>query len=112
MREPSIDREFGRRAFGLDTRGYHAARPAYPDWVFEILCDRCVLARDTATFEIGAGPGTATRRLLELGAKPFPISTSDRGAVLAELHRIVRDELHGRVTRNMVTSLYIAQRRL
>ena len=71
MNKPSIDREFGRQAFGLDPRGYHAARPAYPDWVFEILCERCGLARDTATFEIGAGTGTATRRLLELGANPL-----------------------------------------
>jgi hypothetical protein len=36
---------------------------------------------------------------------------SDREAVLAELHRIARDEFQGRVTRNMVTSLYIARRR-
>lgn len=35
----------------------------------------------------------------------------DREAVLAELHRIARDEFQGRVTRNMVTSLYIARRR-
>ena len=31
MREPSIDRQFGRQAFGVDPGGYHAARPAYPD---------------------------------------------------------------------------------
>jgi SAM-dependent methyltransferase len=79
MNQPSIDREFGRQAFGLDPRGYHAARPAYPDWVFEILCDRCGLARDTATFEIGAGTGTATHRLLELGANPLiAIEPDDR----------------------------------
>lgn len=36
----------------------------------------------------------------------------DRGAVLAELGRVARDEFHGRVTRNMITSLYIARRRL
>jgi hypothetical protein len=35
----------------------------------------------------------------------------DREAVLAELRRIARDEFQGRVTRNMVTSLYIARRR-
>ena len=35
----------------------------------------------------------------------------DREAVLAELGRIARDEFGGRVTRNMVTSLYIARRK-
>jgi hypothetical protein len=36
---------------------------------------------------------------------------SDREAVLAKLGRIARDEFHGRVTRNMVTSLYVARRK-
>jgi hypothetical protein len=35
----------------------------------------------------------------------------DRETVLAELRRLARDEFHSRVTRNMVTSLYIARRR-
>jgi hypothetical protein len=35
----------------------------------------------------------------------------DREAVLTELGRIAHDEFHGRVTRNMVTSLYVARRR-
>jgi hypothetical protein len=35
----------------------------------------------------------------------------DREAVLTELRRLARDEFHGRVTRNMVTSLYVARRR-
>jgi hypothetical protein len=34
----------------------------------------------------------------------------DREAILAELGRIARDEFQGRVTRNMVTSLYMARR--
>ncbi len=34
----------------------------------------------------------------------------DREAVLTELGRIARDEFHGRVTRNMMTILYIARR--
>ncbi|MBV9157417.1 MAG: class I SAM-dependent methyltransferase [Acidobacteriaceae bacterium] len=71
MRESSIDREFGRQAFWVDPAGYHAARPAYPEWVLDVLCERCSLARNTATFEIGAGTGKATRRLLELGACPL-----------------------------------------
>jgi len=35
----------------------------------------------------------------------------DREAVLAELHRIARDDFGGQVTRNMTTSLYSARRR-
>jgi SAM-dependent methyltransferase len=66
-----IDRKFGRQAFGADPGSYHATRPPYPDWVFEVLCERCGLARGAATFEIGAGTGTATRRLLDLGANPL-----------------------------------------
>jgi len=71
MKESSIDRRFGRQAFGVDPRGYHAAQPSYPDWVFEVLCERCGLAPNVVTFEIGPGTGTATRRLLELGANPL-----------------------------------------
>jgi len=71
MTEPFIPRTFGRQAFGLDPAGYDAARPAYPDWVFDFLRDRCGLVPNTATFEIGAGTGTATRRLLQLGANPL-----------------------------------------
>src|SRR5882672_6782002 len=57
MRESSIHRTFGRQAFGLDPGGYHAARPAYPDWVFDVLRERCGRAPNVVTFEIGAGTG-------------------------------------------------------
>ena len=66
-----IDRKFGRQAFGLDPNSYHSARPAYPEWVFQTLCERCGLTNGTAIFEIGAGSGKATRRLLDLGANPL-----------------------------------------
>lgn len=79
MRESSIDRGFGREAFGVDPAGYHAARPDYPEWVFDVLRERCSRARNAATFEIGAGTGKATRRLLELGAYPLvAIEPDDR----------------------------------
>ena len=71
MGEAFIDQKFGREAFGADPGSYHLARPAYPDWVFEVLCYRCGLAHGAAIFEIGAGTGTATRRLLDLGANPL-----------------------------------------
>jgi SAM-dependent methyltransferase len=71
MATNKIAREFGRQAFGDDPAGYHSARPEYPEWVFDTLTSRCGLRRDAAVFEIGAGTGTATRRLLELGANPL-----------------------------------------
>jgi SAM-dependent methyltransferase len=66
-----IDRRFGRAAFGADPPGYDAVRPDYPDWVYQVLRERCGLAPGAAVFEIGAGTGTATRRLIELGANPL-----------------------------------------
>jgi SAM-dependent methyltransferase len=66
-----VDRREGRRVFGADPANYHSARPAYPDWVFETLVDRCGLGPRAAVFEIGAATGTATRRLLDLGADPL-----------------------------------------
>src|SRR5215472_3130616 len=71
MNEFVIPRTFGRQAFGRDPGGYDSARPAYPDWVFDFLGERCGLASDTVTFEIGAGTGTATRQLLKRGANPL-----------------------------------------
>lgn len=71
MSKRIIDRNFGREAFGINPAGYHAARPGYPDWVFETLRQCCGLKQDTVTFEIGAGTGIATHRLLELGANPL-----------------------------------------
>ncbi|HEV2483758.1 MAG TPA: class I SAM-dependent methyltransferase [Puia sp.] len=79
MTNSVIDKTFGREAFGLDPAGYHAARPAYPDWVYEVLCERCGLRPNVPVFEIGAGTGIATRRLLELGANPLmAIEPDDR----------------------------------
>ncbi|HLI65204.1 MAG TPA: class I SAM-dependent methyltransferase [Caulobacteraceae bacterium] len=66
-----IDRAFGRRAFGDDPANYDAARPDYPDWVFERLRDRCGLGPGAAVFEVGAGTGKATRPLLAAGANPL-----------------------------------------
>jgi SAM-dependent methyltransferase len=73
-----IDRAAGRAAFGGNPAGYHAARPAYPDWVFATLRDRCGLKPGAAVFEIGPGTGTATRRLLDLGADPLVAIEPDR----------------------------------
>jgi SAM-dependent methyltransferase len=71
MVEFGINRSFGRRAFGADPASYHSVRPKYPEWVFTTLVERCGLAGGKTLFEIGPGTGTATRRLLELGARPL-----------------------------------------
>ena len=91
MTEPFIDRTFGRQAFGLDPAGYHAARPAYPDWVFDFLHERCGLVSNAVTFEIGAGTGTATRQLLELGANPLVAIEPDE-RLAAFLRKTILDQ--------------------
>jgi SAM-dependent methyltransferase len=71
MLTPRIARQFGRQAFGFDPANYHSSRPDYPEWVYQTLSSRCGLGKGTMTFEVGAGTGTATRRLLDLGADPL-----------------------------------------
>jgi SAM-dependent methyltransferase len=66
-----LAKEFGRQAFGANPAGYHGSRPQYPEWVYATLASRCGLHHKAAVFEIGAGTGIATRRLLELGADPL-----------------------------------------
>jgi SAM-dependent methyltransferase len=73
----AIDRREGQRAFGSDPDGYHGARPAYPERIFEILRQRCGLRAPCRTFEIGGGTGLCTRRLLELGASPLVVVEPD-----------------------------------
>jgi SAM-dependent methyltransferase len=70
-RSVQLARSFGRQAFGEDPANYDAARPPYPDWVFETLIERCGLGPGCAAFEVGAGTGKATRPLLEAGADPL-----------------------------------------
>jgi hypothetical protein len=54
----------GRRAFGSNPEGYNEARPEYPNAVYEHLGALCSV-QGARLFEIGAGTGIATRRLLE-----------------------------------------------
>ena len=61
----------GRRLFGNDPKTYTEARPDYPDALYERLVTRCGLHPGIFVFEIGPGPGLATRRLLSLGASPL-----------------------------------------
>lgn len=61
---PTLDRRFGREAFGLDPTGYDDARPAYPETLYAILREEAGLRPGARLLEIGAGTGTATRALL------------------------------------------------
>lgn len=91
MRGSLIERKFGRKAFGNDPANYHAARPGYPDWVFDVLQIRCGLGPGSATFEIGPGTGSATRRLLRLGADPLIAIEPD-----VRLASYLRETIHDR----------------
>lgn len=91
MNKSLIHRTFGRQAFGSDPGGYDAARPTYPDWVFEVLSEQCGLAPPVVTFEIGAGTGTATRRLLQLGASPL-IAVEPDARLATFLRAVIPDE--------------------
>ncbi len=73
-----IDRSEGRSLFGLNPEGYEDARPAYPEAIYRFLVEHQALVPCTATLEIGAGPGVATRRLIELGANPISVVEPDR----------------------------------
>ena len=60
----SLERSFGREAFGADPANYHAARPAYPRQTWEALAQRAGLRDGIDILEIGAGTGLATLPLL------------------------------------------------
>jgi SAM-dependent methyltransferase len=77
-------REEGRSVFGRVAASYDAARPGYPDRIYEILRDRCGLGPASRVLEIGPGTGQATRRLLELADRVVAVEPSD---LLADLLR-------------------------
>ena len=73
-------RSEGRRLFGRDPAAYDRARPGYPERVFDVLRERCGLRQGAAVLELGPGPGTATRRMLELGADPLVAAEPNEAA--------------------------------
>jgi len=60
--QSALDRGAGRVAFGLDPKGYHAARLPYPDELYAELF--VALPPRPAVLEIGAGTGIVTQALL------------------------------------------------
>ncbi len=61
----------GRALFGADVQSYDEIRPPYPEQLYAFLLSTCALRANSATLEIGAGNGLATRRLLAFGANPL-----------------------------------------
>jgi SAM-dependent methyltransferase len=66
--------------FDLIAESYDA-RPGYPEWVFDLLVERCGLGQGTNVLEIGAGTGQATLPMLDRGAS---ITAVEPGAALAQ----------------------------
>src|SRR3569833_1039829 len=67
MANTIIDIKFGREAYGCNPAGYHAWRPAYPAWMYEMIHGHCGAGAGTDVLEIGAGTGIATQQVLEWG---------------------------------------------
>jgi hypothetical protein len=64
---PKIPLSEGRHLFGNDPLAYANGRPDYPEELYHRLRIRCELGPGISAFEIGAGTGLATQRLLALG---------------------------------------------
>lgn len=64
----SIDESLGRTVFGSDPAGYDAARPGYPEALYDWLEAAGALRPGAACFEIGPGTGHATAPVLVRGA--------------------------------------------
>src|SRR6476469_8280415 len=78
----TIDRSVGQGIFGNDPTGYVAGRPEYPARVYEVLRTTCQLGPATKVFEIGAGTGQATFRLLEHGCRVTAVEPDTRLAAM------------------------------
>lgn len=61
-----VARTDGRHLFGHDPGAYDRGRPGYPRALYDRLRERCGLGPRSRIFEVGAGTGLATRKLLEL----------------------------------------------
>ena len=67
----------GRRLFANDVATYNSARPDYPAVIYQFIVDATGLKPNTRTLEVGAGNGLATRKLIELGARPMTLLEPD-----------------------------------
>lgn len=77
-------RETLRRTFETAADLYDAARPSYPDELFDDLVSLAGLKAGDRLLEIGCATGKATRALLDRG---FSVVCVEMGAQLAERAR-------------------------
>src|SRR4051812_22112915 len=80
----------GRHVFASTVAAYAAARPDYPDRVYDILRDRCRLGPTSRVLEIGAGTGIATKQLaasaqLVVAVEPSEALAAALGAHLSDV---------------------------
>jgi hypothetical protein len=90
---PNIPLSEGRYLFGRDPLAYANARPDYPEELYKRLRTRCELGPGVSGFEIGAGTGLATRRLLAFGVSPLWVIEPDTRLVGFLRERIPSDSL-------------------
>jgi SAM-dependent methyltransferase len=90
------------QTFDLIAESYDA-RPGYPEWVFDLLAERCGLGQGTNVLEIGAGTGQATLPILDRGAR---ITAVEPGAALA---RRLADRTRGRSIELIVSTFEDAE---
>lgn len=88
---PSLDREVGGVAFGLDAEGYHAARLPYPDELYDELFGR--VPKLAQVLEIGAGTGLVTQALLARDVSQVTAVEPNRALAAFTRRRIKDDRL-------------------
>jgi SAM-dependent methyltransferase len=77
------DREGLRRTFDSAAEGYDAARPTYPDALFDALVALSGIGAGGSVLEIGCGPGTATRPLAARGLRVTGVELGEAMAAVA-----------------------------
>ncbi len=86
----SIDESLGRTVFGADPAAYEAARPGYPDALYDWLETAGALRPGAACFEIGPGTGQATAPVLARGASSV-LGVEPDAALAAYLRTAIPD---------------------
>ncbi len=83
-----------RQSFDKAATTYLAARPSYPEKLYQRLLSVCELTPDAKLLEVGCGPGLATLTLARLG---YHIDCIEPGENLAEQARRNLTDSHCRV---------------
>ena len=94
MQDPDqvfLGREVGGVAFGLDAPGYHQARLAYPDALYDEIFSR--LPDNPMVLELGAGSGLVTEALLARNPSKLIAVEPDPALVEFTEHRLANSKL-------------------